>query len=422
MSHFGEQGTQGTDPHVPFGGQENRFCVRVHRRNIGMEENEILLIYGTDYVSMTEKILEQAALVNLIQKKYQKKAADRGETMPSLSDMRIGIKPNLVAPIPAEDGGTTHPEVVEGLLRYLRRNGFTNLVILESSWVGDRTEDAFLMCGYYDLAETYQVELVDMKKVPKTEIDCAGMKLMVGKPAEELDFLINVPVLKGHCQTKMTCALKNLKGLLPDSQKRAFHRMGLHDPIGHLSAGIHQDFILVDSICGDLSFEDGGNPVQQDRLLAARDPVLCDAYCCKLLGIPVETVPYISVAEACGCGNADLSKAGVRELNQPIREIDLSGVGKALQLSQLAEEVDACSACYGSLIPALHQLEMEGLLDKLQEKICIGQGNRGKSGVLGVGNCTSGFQCYLEGCPPTREEIFDFLKKYLQSSQRVNPD
>lgn len=36
----------------------------------------------------------------------------------------IGIKPNLVAPVPAEDGGTTHPEVVEGLLQYLQEHGF----------------------------------------------------------------------------------------------------------------------------------------------------------------------------------------------------------------------------------------------------------------------------------------------------------
>lgn len=374
-----------------------------------MKKNEILLIYGTNYQSMTEALLEEAGLADIIWDKC-KNGADRQKVS---SEVRIGIKPNLVAPIPAEDGGTTHPEVVEGLLCYLHRYGFTNLVIMESSWVGDRTEDAFLMCGYEELAEKYQIELVDMKKVPKTEIDCAGMKLTVGKTAVEVDFLINVPVLKGHCQTRMTCALKNLKGILPDSQKRAFHRMGLHDPIGHLSAGVQQDFILVDSICGDLSFEDGGNPVQQDRLLAARDPVLCDTYCCELLGIPAAAVPYIHVAEECGCGSMDLSKAEVRELNQPIHEIDLSGVGKALQLSQLAEEVDACSACYGSLIPALQQLESEGLLYKLKDKICIGQGNRGKSGVLGVGSCTAGFQCHLEGCPPTKEEIYDFLKKRL---------
>ena len=40
--------------------------------------------------------------------------------------------------------------------------------------------------------------------------------------ALDADFLINLPVLKGHCQTAMTCALKNCKGCIPDREKRRF--------------------------------------------------------------------------------------------------------------------------------------------------------------------------------------------------------
>lgn len=94
-----------------------------------------------------------------------------------------------------------------------------------------------------------------------SEVDCAGMKLQICSSVRKLDFLINVPVLKGHCQTKITCALKNMKGLIPNKEKRHFHKLGLHKPIAHLNVGIHQDFIVVDNICGDLDFEDGGNPV-----------------------------------------------------------------------------------------------------------------------------------------------------------------
>ena len=55
------------------------------------------------------------------------------------------------------------------------------------------------------------------------------MKLNVCERAANIDFLINVPVLKGHCQTKITCALKNMKGLIPNTEKRHFHAMGLHE-------------------------------------------------------------------------------------------------------------------------------------------------------------------------------------------------
>ena len=108
-----------------------------------MKKNEILVTYGTDYVNMTEELLREAGLAELI--------GDRNR--------RIGIKPNLVAPVLAAEGGTTHPEVVEGLIRYLQANGFQNLTIMEGSWVGDKTEESFEVCGYNELAEKYQEQL-----------------------------------------------------------------------------------------------------------------------------------------------------------------------------------------------------------------------------------------------------------------------
>ena len=40
---------------------------------------------------------------------------------------KIGIKPNLVLAAPASDGATTHPELIDGLLTYLREKGFGRL-------------------------------------------------------------------------------------------------------------------------------------------------------------------------------------------------------------------------------------------------------------------------------------------------------
>lgn len=361
-----------------------------------MKRNEIIVLYGKEYKNMARELARCAGLSSMIPDK---------KTL-------IGIKPNLLGQVLASEGATTHPEVVEGLIEYLQEEGFENIVMLEGSWVGDSTKETMEYCGYDRISEKYHVPFWDMQKDGKEEVDCGGMKLNICRKARQIEFLINVPVLKGHCQTKITCALKNMKGLIPNSEKRRFHRLGLHDPIAHLALGLHQDFILVDSICGDLSFEDGGNPVQQDRLMAAFDPVLCDAWCCHLLHIPVEEVPYIGYAAACGCGSQDISHAVVTELNDPIRDMDLSSAGKALRLSEIAEDVESCSACYGALMPALNRLQEEGLLDNLQEKICIGQGYRGKKGKLGVGNCTCHFDHYLPGCPPTEQEMYEFIKQY----------
>ena len=369
-----------------------------------MKKNEILVTYGTDYVNMTEELLKEADLADLI--------GDRRK--------RIGIKPNLVAPVLASEGGTTHPEVVEGLIRYLQENGFQDLTIMEGSWVGDKTEEAFEFCGYNELAEKYQVRLIDAQKEPAVTIDCGGLELHICRCATEVDYMINVPVMKGHCQTKITCALKNMKGMLPNSEKRRFHAMGLHDPIGHLALGVHQDFILVDSICGDLCFEDGGNPSKMDRIFACLDPVLCDSYVCQLLEYDTKEVPYIGIAGRMGAGSTDLKKTEIRELRAPLHNEREARPDKErmVRLAELAEDVDSCSACYGYLIPALNMLEQDGLLKDFKEKICIGQGYRGKSGNLGVGNCTKAFTHSLKGCPPTEIEMYEFLKAYIKETGR----
>lgn len=363
-----------------------------------MEQNDILMIYGTNYKEMTKQLLTEAKLWERIPDKQS----------------RIGIKPNLVSPTEASWGATTHPEVVEGIIEYLKENGFENLVMLEGSWVGDRTAEAVQVCGYDRISETYGVPFLDMQKDTATVHDCAGMELSICDQAKQLDFLINVPVMKGHCQTKITCALKNMKGLIPNREKRRFHSQGLHGPIAHLAVGIRQDFIVVDNICGDWDFEDGGNPVVMNRLMAAADPVLCDAWVCHLMGYPVEEVPYISMAAALGAGTDDWRAARIRELNRPEREAQTPRTRKILEVQDAVEEVESCSACYGYLIPALDRLKREELLKKLDTRICIGQGFRGKTGELGIGQCTSHFRCHLKGCPPTDTEIYEFLKNYLE--------
>ncbi len=394
-----------------------------------MDQNQLLIIEGTDYCRMTQDLLTEVNLEDLIGDKNK----------------RVRIKPNILGPILPEEGATTHLEVVEGILKYLKSCDFTNVAVMEGSWVGDRTSDSISLLGYDSLCDKYEVPFIDMQKEPGVTVDCAGLELSIGKAAVETEFLINVPVLKGHCQTKVTCSMKNLKGLLPNPEKRRFHRMGLHDPIAHLSAGLHQDFILIDSICGDLVSEDGGHPVQQNRLVAALDPVLADSYASRVVGLDPSEIDYITEGQRIGLGSMDIEHAQIRYLqdqeylaNVPATESSAGqtvtihdavyresfpGVGtfaqnnnayrRALSLAEKAEAVDSCSACYAALLPALERLEEDGLLERLQEKICIGQSFKGCTGKLGVGSCTAKFDHTVKGCPPKEEDMYQFLKNYL---------
>jgi len=363
-----------------------------------MEKNEIYVIYGKDIAAMTVRLADEADLAGLI--------GDRGK--------RIGLKPNLVTPKPAFGGATTHPEIAAGLILYLKKNGFNNLTILESSWTGASTAEAFKVCGYRKLADETGVKLIDTKGDTTKTCDCAGMKLAICESALSIDFMINLPVMKGHCQTRLTCALKNNKGLIPDREKSRFHALGLTRPIAHLNTVVRNDFIVVDAICGDPDFELGGNPLYGGRLFAARDPVLCDAWAAFQMGYSLSDIPYIGAAEQLGIGSADISAAQVRELNHD----DMQAAGhmgsasapgnKVRQLAPYIHEDNACSACYASLVFALSRMD-KAKLNRLKEKICVGQGFQGKLGNLGIGQCCAGFQRFCPGCPPSGAEVLAFL-------------
>ena len=177
--------------------------------------------------------------------------------------------------------------------------------------------------------------------------------------------------------------------------------------------------------------------------------VLCDTFVCQMLYYRREDVPYLVMAEELGVGSADLEHANLiqirfekgtkeeeqgseetasgKDINRKAKEVkdihktvwkgwedvDIPRERKIVELQDAVEEVESCSACYGYLIPALDMLKQEGLFEKLDCKIAVGQGYRGKSGKLGVGNCTCRFEHFVKGCPPTEIEIYEYLKKYL---------
>ncbi len=363
-----------------------------------MKKNEIQIIYGKDPYDMAFKLMESCELASMI--------GDR--------DRKIGLKPNLITSSTADHGAVTHPEIVVAVIEYLQDHGFRNIKIIESSWVGDNTRRAFAVNGYNEISAKYNVPLVDVKTDAYDRITIDGITMEISKQAIDLDFLINLPVLKGHCQTLMTCALKNMKGLLSDRSKRQFHSLGLHKPIAALNKAVRQDFIIVDSLNGDLDFEEGGTPVYSYRMFAGSDPLLMDCYCATQIGFSPDEIGYIRYSRQLGVGEGDLSKLSTVELNEAIC-IPSRSTGRAKSLERYVKEDSACSACYANLINALARMDENGDLRSLAGKdICIGQGYRGKSlPCIGVGNCTGLFDKNVPGCPPSATAIREKLESLI---------
>jgi|LSQX01.1.fsa_nt_gb uncharacterized protein (DUF362 family) len=344
-------------------------------------------------------------------------------------DARITIKPNLVVARPSSSGATTDPELVACIIQYLQEAGYRDIRIAEGSWVGERsTSHAYRVCGYEEISRKYNVPLIDLKRDKARKVEFNGVEIEVCEEILATDFLINMPVLKAHCQTRITCALKNLKGCIPDREKRRFHTLGLHRPIAALSRIVKNGWIIVDGIIGDLTFEEGGTPIRMDKIIIGTDPVLVDAYAVQLMGYELRDVPYVKMAADLGVGSADLSKAEIVE--HGVKDTDRIPQQPANRVAErydsIIEQRQACSSCYASLIYALWRYEQLHRRLPAGISFAIGQGFKEKSAgdslsaagsaatTYGIGSCTAKV-CpqHIRGCPPTAKEILTQLEEWL---------
>lgn len=357
-----------------------------------MEMSRIYQIYGRDAHGMTRALLEASEAIRRVP-----------------AGGSVALKPNLVIAGSPDSGATTHAGVLSGAIEYFRDHGATEISVIEGSWVGDETLHAMRRAGYDAVCRKYGVPFYDLKKDETRPVQTAVGKIDVCCRALDAGLLVDLPVLKGHCQTAMTCALKNLKGCLPDREKRRFHAMGLTRPIAALGAALKPGLIIVDSICGDLNFEEGGTPVETDRMYLGTDAVQIDAYGAHLMGLSLSQVAYIELAEAYGGGRAAFDEGNIVNLNAPSEAKSYpKPSGTVARLTRRVRQDKACSACFANLVRALYASGRGADAD-----ICIGQGFRGKRFEgLGIGRCCEGATRCVMGCPPTARQIAEALEDW----------
>ena len=144
-----------------------------------------------------------------------------------------------------------------------------------------------------------------------------------------------------------------------------------------------------------------------EKEVLGTDPVQLDAYGCRLMGLELEQVPYIGLAEGWGAGSAHIAPEDVVRLNQPTAAAEYPAPsGKVAALTRNVQAKSACSACYASLVRALYNSR------PVREPIAIGQGWKGVAfDGLGIGACCSCASRQVPGCPPTAEAILAQLER-----------
>lgn len=229
------------------------------------------------------------------------------------------LKPNLLAPRPADAAVTTHPAVVEAAIRLALDLGARPLVA-DSPGLHSAARVA-QVCGIAEVCRRYEVPLLDLGQgEPATVSGRVYRELVVAREALEARWLWNLAKWKTHTMMGLTLAVKNLYGCVPGKRKVAAHfRSGKdHDQFARLLLDLAHLLRPRLNVLDGVTALDGpgpgrGRPVARHLLLVSADPEALDWVATRLSGFAANDVPTVRR----GLKDGTLQPDTVREVGDP---------------------------------------------------------------------------------------------------------
>ena len=244
-----------------------------------------------------------------------KMASDFGITEEEIKGKRVVIKPNLLLAYPPERAATTHPDVVAAVAELCVKFGAAEVMIAESPggiYNEKNLDRVYRVTGMKDAASVSGAKLnYDMGWKEFSIPDGVVSKTInVINPILSADVIINVSKLKTHSLAVMTCASKNLFGVIPGVMKFEMHArfkkpedfftmvVDLNEELDKRYNIIH----ICDAIIGmEGDGPSGGNPKQTGAIIMSRNPFNLDFVASEIIGLggKVKTLKIASERRLC---------------------------------------------------------------------------------------------------------------------------
>jgi len=329
---------------------------------------------------------------------------------------KVLIKPNVADPM-AIRGEVTDVRVVRALANYVLEKG-AHPIIAESTAVGMDTEQLFDICGYLPLREE-GFELLDLEATETVKVDLDNptdiiKQIEVFKLLLEVDTVISAPIMKTHPQLRVTLAMKNLKGCLPDSEKKKFHlKYGVDEAVAHLVSVLRPHLSVVDGIWAGAGLMTEGRILEEmNVVVAGRSPLETDAVCARLMGFDPEEIPHLVYARDLGLGS--IEESDIEVVGKPVDELTRRFVRAEEIYAEGEEELGVrmassktCTGCNMGIHGGVAVLKKIGEGDLLAElTLAAGRGceipDVPKDKLILIGNCIAKHKekgRFVAGCP-----------------------
>ncbi|MBN1592364.1 MAG: DUF362 domain-containing protein [Candidatus Coatesbacteria bacterium] len=327
---------------------------------------------------------------------------------------RILIKPNIVNAHAPEVGATTHPALIEALIDHF---GGDRCIIAESCVVGVDTDETFRKSGLLELASKHGAELLNLQKVSRAPVNWAFGEIQLPTMLRDCAY-INLAKMKTHILTGATLCLKNQKGMLINSDKMRFHRLGLDKAIPALYDVLKPDLAIIDAIWALEGEGPGKFGERKDLglLLFGNDALELDNLAIQIMGLETDEVRHVLPVPLSEIHGVPL---------EDVRTEFKRSKGYYKKVNMFYFPCGACSGCSNAISETVKGLLKEPWRHPLKVAKFILNGIIGKRIFLAgieaayphvkgrticIGDCSKRFADreklpHVKGCPPKARDI-----------------
>lgn len=213
-------------------------------------------------------------------------------------NQKVLLKPNIVKGAKPEECATTHPAVIESVIKVLKE--LNCKIFVGDSPFAEDTIGAMKICGIYDVCKKHKVEIaVFNKKInAKNENGIVVKEFPLTHYFNDVGVIINIPKLKTHKQLYFTGAVKNLYSMMPGPRKGFYHlKYSNMEYFANMLLDLHsllKKKVVLNIMDGIYGMEGngpcGGNGKFAGILAASNNAVALDFVACSLIGLDVENL------------------------------------------------------------------------------------------------------------------------------------
>lgn len=274
------------------------------------EENEITKVKNPDLIAVRngtpEKMFDEGIKAFGGMKNFVKK------------EQTVVVKPNIAWSTSPETAADTNPALVKRIIEHCYGAGAKRVYVFDHTC--DNPFKTYPVSGIEKAAKEANATVVHADKESYyDEVRVPGAHLLKRVKVHELilesDVFINVPILKHHGSARMTCAFKNLMGVVWD--RGYYHRTDLDRCIAEFPLYRKPDLTIVDAyniLTHGPRFHSMNDVVKKQMQLLSKDMLALDVASSKILGEETESIKYIKFAGDLGLGERNLEALNIKRI------------------------------------------------------------------------------------------------------------